>query len=157
MKKALLRIEQALGIFFFSSMFFAVAIQIFFRYVLNRPLTWPSELAIYSFIYVIYVGSALAARRGSHVVFDIIFRKFPSKAQSLLNVITNIFLIVVLLSTFPGGISYIKSIGSVRSSALGIPWTFILISLLIGMALIVFHLVGWIVYHAREFRAQGKR
>lgn len=156
MKKALLRTEQALGIFFFSAMFFAVTIQIFSRYVLNRPLTWPSELAIYSFIYTIYIGSALAARRGSHVVFDIIFRKFPSRAQPLVNMVTNIFLIIVLLSTFPGGISYIETIGSVRSSAMGIPWTFILISFLIGMALIIIHLFGWVLYHAREFRAHGK-
>lgn len=157
MKKTLSFIEQALGVLFFSTMFFSVSIQVFSRYVLNRPLTWPSELAVYSFIFMIYTGSAIAARRGSHVVFDIVFHRAPLRLQSILNIISNGFLIVIILITFPATLSYIKAMGSIRSSALGIPWTVLLLSFLIGMALIIIHLSGWIVVHARELRVPVKR
>lgn len=132
--------EAAAGAIFFMGMLGAISIQIFSRYLLERPLVWPFELSIYCFIYITYLGAGIAARRGTHVAFDVVFERFPEKAQVLIRIITSMFIIAVFIILFPATVSYIKAVGHVKSSALGIPWSWVLLSFPLGTALVVIHL-----------------
>lgn len=60
-------------------MFVAIIVQVFFRYLFT-PLIWPFELSIFMYICLIYLGAALAARRDSHVAFDVLFNALPVEA-----------------------------------------------------------------------------
>ena len=51
-----------------AAIFVILILQIAFRYVLNAPLVWPEEAARYLYIWVCYLGAAVALRRGSHIV-----------------------------------------------------------------------------------------
>ncbi|NIW57887.1 MAG: TRAP transporter small permease subunit, partial [Nitrospinaceae bacterium] len=79
MKNFLKGLEAVAGAVFFLGMFGAISIQIFARYVLQHPLVWPFELSIYCFIYMIYIGAGIAARKRSHVSFDLIYNRFPAR------------------------------------------------------------------------------
>ena len=57
----------------FSVMFIVFILQIFFRYFLNNPLTWPYEITIFGFIWTAILGACYARRLGIHVVFGIIY------------------------------------------------------------------------------------
>lgn len=50
-------------------------VQVFFRYILNASLSWPEELARWAFVWMVFVGMALALHRNSHVVIDL-YRKY---------------------------------------------------------------------------------
>jgi TRAP-type C4-dicarboxylate transport system permease small subunit len=146
--------EAAAGAIFFIGMLGAISIQIFSRYVLKHPLVWPFELSIYCFIYITYLGAGIAARRDTHVAFDVVFERFPERAQVLIRILTNLFIIAVLIIVFPPTISYIKAVGYVKSSALGIPWSWVLLSFPSGIALVAIHLsahtVGDMIRLARK-------
>ena len=56
-------IEQGLGVCFVLIMFVSVLLQIFYRYVLQSPLTSTEDAARYSFIWIVLLGAAFAVRK----------------------------------------------------------------------------------------------
>jgi len=127
--------ETWLGAVAFISMFFAIVLQVLFRYVLGDPLVWPFEFSVYCYIYVIYIGAVMAARRQTHVAFGLIFESLPERTRLALSVITNLFICVIFLATIPSSMAYIKMVGGVPSTSLAIPWGVVLAAFPLGMGL----------------------
>jgi tripartite ATP-independent transporter DctM subunit len=49
-------------------------VQVFFRYVLNNSLPWPEEVARLGFVWVVFLGMALAIHRDAHLRIDLVDR-----------------------------------------------------------------------------------
>jgi TRAP-type C4-dicarboxylate transport system permease small subunit len=49
------------------SMTFTILIQIFFRFVIYRPVPWSEELARYLMVWMGMLGSVIALRKGRHI------------------------------------------------------------------------------------------
>ena len=82
----------------------SIAAEVFIRYVLNNPSPQLFELSIYCFVWVIYLGGALATRYNQHVRFDLIYRSLPEKARRVLEIVFDLLTNGVLLVLFyPGG------------------------------------------------------
>ena len=143
----LYRMETALGALFFAAMFSAVILQVFYRYVLNDPLVWPFELSIYCYVFIIYLGGAMAARKQTHIAFGMLAGIMPARAQAALSALLHIFLIVIFALTIKPAIGYMDFVSGVRSSALGIPWSWVIAIFPLGMALIILHLALRTVDH----------
>lgn len=129
-------IETWLGAAAFIAMFFAILLQVLFRYVLGDPLVWPFEFSVYCYIYVIYIGAVVAARRQTHISFDIIFEILPENIRLVLSIITNSFIAIIFLATIPSSMVYIIMVGGVPSTSLAIPWGAVLAAFPIGMGII---------------------
>jgi TRAP-type C4-dicarboxylate transport system permease small subunit len=54
----------------FGVMIVAVSLQVFFRYVLNDPLAGSEEIGRLAFVWVTFIGAAVASRDGLHVRID---------------------------------------------------------------------------------------
>ena len=65
-------IEIHLATWVFILLLTSISIEVFSRYVLNKPTPRFFEISIYSFIWTIYLGAALAKRYKQHNRFDII-------------------------------------------------------------------------------------
>ena len=65
------------------SMTVIVAVQVFFRYVLNQSLFWSEELARYLLVWLSFLGASVAYRRKAHPGIDILQAKMPVKLQQL--------------------------------------------------------------------------
>jgi TRAP-type C4-dicarboxylate transport system permease small subunit len=115
-------LETWLGAAAFIAMFLAIVLQVFSRYVLNNPLVWPFELSVFCYIYVIYVGAIVAARRQSHISFDLLYQRLPEHPKCLVGILTNLFISLIFIATLPSSFEYIRIVGGVPSSALSIPW-----------------------------------
>ncbi|MCX7031219.1 MAG: TRAP transporter small permease subunit, partial [Spirochaetes bacterium] len=89
--------EVYLAVIIFSALITSIFLEVFFRYVLNNPSGELFELSIYCFIWVIYLGGALATRYNQHVRFDLIYRSLPEKAQRVLEIFFNLLTNGVLL------------------------------------------------------------
>ena len=135
-------IEDVLAAVFFAGMFGAICMQVFARYVLNDPLIWPMEFSTYCYIYLVYIGSVMAMRRGTHVSFDLIHARMPAKMKTAATVLGNLIIIASLVHLLPSGVRYIGFIGDVRSSSLQIPWAWVLWVFPVTMGLCVIVLAG---------------
>ena len=54
-----------------------VAVQVFFRYVLNHSLFWSEELARYLLVWLTFLGASVAYRRKAHPGIDFFYIKMP--------------------------------------------------------------------------------
>lgn len=83
----------------FLTMFIVTVANVFMRYVLNSPIAWAGELARYSFVWVIFLGGAIAMRRGNHIGMEFLQNSVSEKMKKgLFYLIYG--LVIVFLSVF---------------------------------------------------------
>ena len=58
-----------------------VFLQFFTRYILNNSLTWTEEIAQYLLMVITFTGSAMAARRGTHITVEFLLNRLPQGAR----------------------------------------------------------------------------
>lgn len=148
-KKVFDLFEVHLAAVIFVTLFFSIVIQIFSRYVLNRPLPALFELSIYSFVWTIFLGAPLAKRYKKHLRFDILYQKFPKRLQSITEIafdtLTNVVLLIILVPI----VKYTAWSYEIKASVLRIPWTYLLLCFPIFIVLLFIHNSVWIYYHVR--------
>jgi len=131
--------EVYLAVVIFACLIVSIASEVFMRYVLNNPSAQLFELSIYCFVWVIYLGGALATRYNQHVRFDLIYRSLPAKARQVLDVVFDLGTNGVLLVLFYPAVRYTIEMYRIKASALRVPWTFLLIVFPIFLALVLIH------------------
>ena len=77
-----------------------VALQIYFRYILNEPLFWPYETALFFFVWLIWIGGATGMRDERQIRVDFFEQFFPAplrRGVALFNSLISItFMILVV-------------------------------------------------------------
>jgi len=132
-------IEQGLGVFFVLLMFISVLLQIFYRYVLQSPLTWTEEAARYSFIWIVLLGAAFAVRKKEHVAMEILFDRFPKSVQRYVMVIINGIILLSLIYLLPVGWSFFSFMKNISAPTLNISWGFLFFAAPLSIALMTIH------------------
>jgi TRAP-type C4-dicarboxylate transport system permease small subunit len=132
-------IEQGLGVLFLLVMFISVLIQIFFRYVLQSPLTWTEEASRYSFIWIVLLGAAFAARKKEHVVMEVLVKRFPASLQRYISLVLNSIILISLIYLLPISWKFFWFIKEVSAPTLRISWGFLFFSAPLSIALMTIH------------------
>lgn len=100
----------------------SVTLQIFCRYVLNRPLPWPEELSGFLIIWLTFLIADVLYKRESHNSVDFITRKLSKAAQQNIHlgihILTGIFLAVLFYNSI---LLFISQKGIVVGASLKIP------------------------------------
>jgi TRAP-type transport system small permease protein len=131
--------EVYLAVVILAALILSVSLEVFFRYVLNNPSPQLFELSIYCFVWVIYLGGALATRYNQHVRFDLIYRSLPEKGRRILELIFTIVINAALLVLVVPSIRYTIQMYPIKASALRVPWTFLLLVFPIFLVLVLVH------------------
>ena len=74
-------VTDFLGNALFVAMALILILQVFARFVIRVSIPWTEELGRLLFMYVVFVGAGIAAKKGSHLVIDTLSSKLPAKAQ----------------------------------------------------------------------------
>ena len=113
-------------------MVMSVTWQVFTRYILNDPTIWTEEATRVCLIYLTFMGAGLAILRGNEVRVTIITDRLPVKVQQVLSLVLNIlsmvFLAVLLWNTFP----LMKRLANQALPALRFSKSYVYVSLFLG-------------------------
>lgn len=90
-----------------------VFIQFFTRYVLNSSLGWTEEIARYLLIGVAFVGSVMAARKGTHIAIEIFYLYMPRPMRRVLSTTVDVLLIGVY-----GWFAWLASLLAIRTNSM---------------------------------------
>jgi TRAP-type transport system small permease protein len=131
--------EVYLAVVILAALILSVSLEVFFRYVLNNPSPQLFELSIYCFVWVIYLGGALATRYNQHVRFDLIYRALPEKGRRIIEIVFTLVINAVLLVLVVPSIRYTIQMYPIKASALRVPWTFLLLVFPIFLVLVLVH------------------
>ena len=112
--------------------------QVIFRYLLDSALPWAGELAIFFFIWIIFLGASIALIKGVHIGVDI-FTNFINKKFKKINLVLINFIIIIFCSLIIyGSIPLIIDNFSQRSPALEIRLSYVYACIPISMISMIF-------------------
>ena len=73
--------EDWLAFILFWALAGVVFLQFFSRYILNDSIAWTEEIARYILMVLTFAGSAMAARRGTHIAVEFLPNLLPAGAR----------------------------------------------------------------------------
>ncbi|MBH0238386.1 TRAP transporter small permease [Methylobrevis albus] len=88
-------------------MFLAFVAQIAFRYLLNFPIGWTSELTVIMWLWLVLWGAAFVVREDEEIRFDLIYGGVSVGRRRVLAAITAIILLGVYLMSLPAVWDYV--------------------------------------------------
>jgi TRAP-type C4-dicarboxylate transport system permease small subunit len=124
-------------------MILCLILQVFMRFVFGSALAWSEELSRFSFLWSVYVGAALAAKRGAHVRITAQFMKLGTRGRLFFRVACdaiwlgfNIFLVVQSIEVIRDGLDFPET-----SPTLGIVKAWVEMIIPFGFALMSWRIV----------------
>lgn len=79
---------------------------VIFRYVINRPLGWPEEVARMALVWMTFLGSYLAFRRGAHIHVDVFVSKLSHRARLGIALAGNLLMALSIALLIREGVVY---------------------------------------------------
>ncbi len=100
-------LTDSVAVALMATMFVSFLLQIFFRYVLNRPLGWTEEVTVLCWVWVVLWSAALLLSDAEEVRFDIIYSAVPRGARRAFVIVSSVALVVLLAISIPATWRYI--------------------------------------------------
>ena len=121
-----------------------IFLQIVMRYIFNNSLTWSEEFAVFTMMWMTWVGSSYGVKKNIHlrvtVFVDMLPERYRTAAYIFIDVVWMLFSITMIVM----GIRMVKMsfIGHRVSPALDIPMYLIYCSVVVGCVLMSLSLVS---------------
>lgn len=128
--------------YFIATMLAAIIIvvvcQVVWRYLFNNSLSWTEEISRYMYVWVIFIGAAVAIKEGTHIGIDYFLQKFKDKGKRRIDILLTVFTLLLLGYFEYYGIKFVIATNNTFSTALSIPLNIFVysafpISCLLGM------------------------
>ena len=138
--------------------------QIGFRYLLNSSILWSEEVATWSMVWVVFIGSASLMKAWEHVHIPLLIRIMPLRVRPVLIILARLVTAGTALVIAWYGVAMIEGTFHIRSQVSGIDSRWIKIAVPAGitaMALFALHAVLVDIRHLRRgdfeyFRKYGE-
>ncbi len=119
-----------------------VAFGVASRFFLRAPVAWSDELSRYLFVWLSFLGAAVALRRGMHVGVDVLAKRLPSPTQSWLRKVTTAMVLVFLLVVTVAGLQLALFASAQRSPAMRISMLWPYLAVPVGAGLMALYVLG---------------
>jgi TRAP-type C4-dicarboxylate transport system permease small subunit len=126
-------------------MFVAFIVQIVFRYFLNFPIGWTSELSVITWLWLVLWGAAFVVKESEEIRFDLVAVAVGPGVRRVMGMITGIAIVLLYAVSLPATVKYVAFMKVESTSYLKIrfDWLFA-IYVLFAIAVIVRYL--WILW-----------
>lgn len=102
--------EKYVTIFLMGFTFFLLLLQVFTRYIIHNPLSWPEELIRFCFVSMIYLAISYAASQDAHIRIEMHLKILPLVWQTVVLSIGDLVWITYNLVIIKEGIGLIQSL-----------------------------------------------
>ena len=114
-----------------------ILLQVFCRFVLGNPLSWSEELARYAFVWITFLGAAVAYRHGGHIVVETVVTLLPRRLQAVLAWVVDALAVVALLVLLVQGFRIVEVNSNVEATMLEIPMSWVYASVPVSAAIML--------------------
>jgi TRAP-type C4-dicarboxylate transport system permease small subunit len=115
--------------------------QVVARYALSNSLSWSEETGRYIFVWMTFIGSAIAVRNKLHVALDMFVVRLPRSLQKLCLMISYVSMMIFTGVVIYGGYKFVLKGSNQISAALQLPMHYVYLVLPIGGGVIFFYLL----------------
>ncbi len=128
-------------------------LQVVCRFVFKIPISWSQETVQFCFVWIIFLGSALAVKENTHLMLDMLTSRLPAAAQKVLRVLILVLILACGGVLLAGGADYCLRTWDKTMIAMPLPaWCLNISAPLCAVLLILFALERL----AAELRGFGK-
>ena len=114
-----------------SGIVLLVFINVVLRYCFNTGLTWSDEAAVNLFVWFIFLGGILAGIDGLHLKVDVFTGRLPTAWQHRCSILAQCLVLLSMGILLVGGIEQVMVTSNNVSSATGIPFSYITVSMVV--------------------------
>lgn len=128
-------------------MFLAFIAQVVFRYLLNLPIGWTSELTVITWLWLVLWGAAFVTREREEIRFDIVYGAVSSRARRIMAAIFSLALLGLYVFSLPAVVDYVTFMKVQSTAYLEIRFD-ILFSIYVIFAVAIIIRYCWVLWHA---------
>jgi TRAP-type C4-dicarboxylate transport system permease small subunit len=116
-------IEVYVPILSFVAMFITFILQVFFRYVVNHPLTWAQDVIVIGFCWSVILGACYTMRQHSHVQFTMLYDHYSPKVAAIARLTGNLLIVFTFAAMLVPSIRYSFFLGFQKTPVLRVSFT----------------------------------
>jgi TRAP-type C4-dicarboxylate transport system permease small subunit len=135
-KIVIFNIEEIVSCVFFTIMCISVALGVFARFF-ELSLVWTDELARYTFIWSVLLGTVVVFKHKKHIVIDVICNIFPKEVNKIIQIIIRIGMIYLFYILLKYGWILTTQTWKVPSTSLEIPTGMVYLSVPLASSLLI--------------------
>jgi TRAP-type C4-dicarboxylate transport system permease small subunit len=145
------RAENVLAAFL-AVMFVAFIVQIVFRYALNFPIGWTTELTLILWLWLVMWGAAFVVTEREEIRFDIVYGAASRRARLAMSLVTGVFVIAMYAISFPATLDYVLFMKVQKTAYIDIRFDLLYLIYPVFAAAVIAR-YGWILWNAARGRA----
>lgn len=133
--------ERILAVLLFALMVISILLGVVFRYFLNKPLTWSDEFALFSLVWITFIGGSMSIKLNKAAAMTFVMDIVPAKIRKVL-----IGLGTLLVLIFSAFLLYLSlkwitapNISLQRSQAVGLPMVILYVAIPLGFLFMTVH------------------
>lgn len=123
----------------FVVLFILFLVNIFYRYLLDDPLTWPFEVILVSFVWLALLSATYVRRIGSHVKFTLTYDAMSPRLQTVTRIIVNALIIGAFSIAVPATWDWVSFMAFKGTTNLRIPFSIVYLPTIPFLLLIIAH------------------
>jgi TRAP-type transport system small permease protein len=144
------RIFEKLAGIMLAAMTISITIQVLARILISKldlqiNVAWTEEVARYLMIWMVFVGGALAARKGRMIAIETVAQLIPAFAGKILKYVSHLISITFYLVVFYIGLEWVSFGGSETAPVTRLPMSILYSSMVVGSLLMTFNTIGFLV------------
>ncbi|OMP65997.1 TRAP transporter small permease [Domibacillus epiphyticus] len=134
-------IEKVIAVILCAAMLISLSAGVLFRYVLSAPLTWSDETAIFSLIWLSFIGGSMSIKRQDSAAITLLMDKVHGKARTIMLGAGLAVLLAFVIYIFYLSIIWLSSptIMMQRSSSMGMPMIIAYLSIPVSFFFLIIH------------------
>jgi TRAP-type C4-dicarboxylate transport system permease small subunit len=129
------------------AMFVAFIVQIVFRYLLNFPIGWTSELTVITWLWIVLWGAAFVLRESEEIRFDLLYNGVGRRVRRGFTIATAVALIGLYAWSLPAAYDYVTFMKVQFTTYLRIRYD-LLFSIYVIFAVAIIARYLWILWRA---------
>jgi len=135
-------------------MFVAFILQIVFRYFLNFPVGWTSELTVVLWLWLVLWGAALVVEESEEIRFDLLTASVGRRPRIAMGLFVALALVVLYGASLKASFDYVTFMKVEKSSYLKIRMDWLFSIYLVFLVAVIVRYV-WLLWHLLRGRDPG--
>ncbi len=136
-------------------MFVAFIVQIVFRYFLNFPIGWTSELSVITWLWLVLWGAAFVVKESEEIRFDLLYGAVSRGTRRVMGILTGLSIVILYAVSLPATVKYVSFMKVEKTSYLKIPfdWLFSIYVLFLVAVIVRYLWILWQLLRGRDSEA----
>lgn len=130
----------------------SVTAQVISRYIFENPFSWTEELSRYTFVWVTFLGMAVAIKNGEHIALDILEKSLKGVSQKTIKLINKLLLLSFASIWTYSGYKFVGLGMGQKSPSLGLPMEIVYLVIPISGILLIYFIISEAVQSTRTER-----